>query len=794
MPATATINTDGSSTQGSRILDVVRQFQELDENWADDCRIVSEYYSGQVAESPQDQDTLGLTDHANFAVGKAGMVRAKEETLAAFVKPHRLLHATFRDHPGTAIEKKSAEGKMNKAIDRMLREWDLILIDEFTQMVDRHVMHGDAVMMFPPEDEGWRPFNAKILTDADAPQNAHDDNFMRWAVYTDLQIGDALTAIATGQEGWTSQAEKFIRSLWKRRYDSVDSKTGQKASFVSTFDDMFSMVEHISPEEWATQGRVGANLCEFFNSRFRCFFYYQKDFTNPEEDGIPVDLYIVARVQPKLREEDDWYDGDPLLYARKGAYSDVKHAIVDFVLDTKLGVTDPSWSTISGLAHTQYNADRFTNLLLSSQVNNSIWRNMNLFQVEDHTDVKMIQKFLKKGLKDGSVIPAGASYVDKSKTGGNPAEMLEMIRFLQLQANAQAVNLTGQSAAPEGELRVQAAHRQQFESRTVSNRGALFAGKMRVLVQEIGRRIARELQFGEFFGRQEQQIDRLRKELKRLKVDISLITEENLVITYSKLTGDGDPIARRERINEMIARIGLVPATARNGVLRTWFAEVMDDWELADEVYEEAEEREPEQLERALKKAADMMDLGVPHQVTQEDVPEPQLQVLVPLMDQMAQRATQDGMFRDQRDLNGFIAIGQYAANLALVLDQRGQKDLANQFMAEIQRISTMANGPANNLQAHREAQQDPRAQIEQGKLQLAAAREQREERTFQHKQAKDGAQHFAKSQQQEFNQMAQTRRIITEEERLRLEQQRAQQDAINVQMKRLDDRERNQS
>lgn len=782
------IGKNGEHTQGSRIMSLINDWQEDDVDWAHDCAIVSQYYSGDVAETEEDQDTLGLVDHANYRVGKETIEKARDETLAAFTKPHRLATIKYYDFDGTPVEKKSAESRVTKVVDQLLRDWDLSFAHEFAQMVDRHVMHGDAVMMFPPEDEGWRPFNARIITDRDAPQNTQDDNFARWAVYSDLQIGEALTSIAKERDGWMTGAKQFIKGLWERRYDGIDSKSGLGASFVSTFDDMFSMVEHISPEEWATNGETGKNLCEFYNSRFRVFYYYQKDFSNPEE-GIPVDLYIVARVQPRFNGEEDtsWYKGDPLLYARKGAYEKVEHAIVDFVLDTKLGVDHPTWSTIGGLGHTNYNADRFSNLLMSSMVNHAIDMNTQLYEIGDAADHREIEKFIKEGYQANSIIPAGASYVDKSKSGGSIGDTITAISFLRQQANSSAVGHTGRSLASPDELRVNAVDRQQQDLRTASNRGVLFARKLRILVQEIVRRLAREIEFGEYFGRQEKQVQRLIKELKRQNVDLLYFTEENINVSYSKLTGDGDPQQRRARVNEMVARIGLVPAEARNDVLRAWFAEVMDDWELADEVYENAEELEPGQQERAISKAADMMRLGIPQVVTKEDVPETQLQTLLPILDGMAQRATAAGAFGSQEELTGFMAIGQYAARLASTLDQRGQKDLANQFMAELQRISTMAQGPANNLQRQQESQQDPKLLIDQGKLDLSVRNQALKEAEFGYRQQKDATVQQAKDRQQGFNEFVQSRRVLTEEERLQLDRLNAERDRADKELERFE-------
>ena len=783
-----TLNSNGTKSQGSRLLDLVQDWQEQDEDFSQDCAIVSSYYSGKIMETAEDQDTLGLTDHSNYLIGRQGLIKAKEETLAAFLNPQRLMWFTLEDYDGTPNEKLLQERKTTKAIDDFVRKEDPRFLPEIEKMVDRHVAHGDSVLMFPPEGDGWMPFHAKILTDADAPQNPHDDNFQRWAVYADLQIGDALSAISSGQEGWTEDAEKFIKDLWERRYDAVSQRDGLRGTYVSTFDDMYSLVEHVSPEEWAAQGSTGQNLCEFYNSKFRCFFVYIKDFSDPTS-GVPVDYYIVARFEPRSTAEDRKPpSGDPLLYKKKAAYSDVGHAIVDFVLDVNIGVDTPSWSTIKGLGHVNYVADRLTNLLLSSMVNSAVDKNTPLIEVADQADVKMLEKFIKDGYRANSIIPAGANFVDKSKNGTSVGESLNMIGYLQKQANANSVGFTGQSDPVEGELRVQSASRQNNDTRTASNRGVRLAQKIRALCKETGRRILAEIEDTSFYGRTHKATEELRDELKRLKVETEWFYPENVVVDYAKLTGNGDPVARRASIDRKIQNIGLIPAEARNSVITEWLAENEDDWDRAEKLMEFAEEAAPEQEAMALSKAADMLQILVVIPVTKEDVPERQLPKFIEVADGMVGRAVQAGQFQSEQEFQGLLTIGQHAILLIQKLEERGQKDLAQSFFTEVQRISTEANEPRNNMLAAQEAQQDPKQEVEQVKLQLAAQKEDREERTFQHKQTKDESQQQNKDRQQQFNETITARRLINEDDRLRLEQQKTQTKAQQDYQKLLQD------
>jgi len=775
----------GVRTQGSRIRDICHSWQEESYDWDTDCVLVSDYYSGKIAETPDDQDVLGLVDHGNFMIGRKGLIQAREETLAAFLKPRELINFKLLDHDGTEVEKAYQAGVLTKVIDDHIRKEDPMFMAEVEENIDRQIAHGDALMMFPPRGEGWRPYAGKILTDADAPQNPSDDGFNRWAIYGDLQIGDALSAISNGQAYWEDTAEKFIRDLWKRRYDIADNKKPEdEGAYVSTFDSALNLVESISPVEWQDHGTLGLNLTEFYNTRFRVFYYFQKDFT--EADKTPVDMYIVARVQPRSRAEDDaTYEGDPLLYAHKGAYPSVESCIVSFVLDSNIGVDSPSWNTIKGLGHVNYQADRWTNLLLSSMVNSAVDKNTPLLEVADHADVKMLEKFVKDGYRANSIIPAGANYVDKSKQGVQVGEALNMLGFLQNQANANAISSTGVSEGQSGELRVQALNRQQNDSRTASNRGELLSRRIRAICVEVAHRIIDELQSPSFTGREGASIDRLRDKLKEAKIDMAWVTNKNVVADYSRLVGDGDPQVRRQISAELIQNIGLIPAEKRSGVLQEWYAGITGDWQKAVELYAEEESPSPDQQALALDKASAMMVTGVAYPVTKRDVPETQLPLLLQVGQSQVDAAVQIGQFESQQQIDGLTAIGQHSVLLAQVLEQRGQRDLAKTFMNEIQRLSTEAQEPINNFLQAQEAKQDPKLEMQQAELQLKAAREDREERTFGHKQQKDAAQIQGKQRQDGVNEVLNTRRLLVEEDRIALEKQKAQQKAFEDQSKR---------
>lgn len=720
-------------TRGHAILDRCEDWQEGFFTWDEDCRMVSSFYSGKKVETEEDEDTLGLVQHANYQTGRQRIQQAKEEELASFLNVRTLMRFRLKQYdpslPPTA--KKQAEEIFTKIVDKLVREKDTKLLYELDLMSDRKTIHGDPVMIYPPEGEGWRPFFGKLLTDSDAPQNVHDDNFFRWAIYADLQIGEVLQAIANDELGWTKQAKPFLKAIFDKRYKSHNPEEEDS----SYFNDALSMVRDLSPEEYAEEGgHVGEYLDTFCTHTLKVFHFYEKDFSDPS-NGVPVDLSIVARVDPDWgTEEDDTSLPDPMLYYQKAAYPSVKNCIYDFVADANLGVLDKTWTTIKGLGHLNFTPDVMINRLVSSMNNQAIDQNTPLWEVATDADIRKMEKWINQGYGANTLIPQGLSFADKSKQGMNIRDAIQVIGQLQSLSSENAIAQAIQSEAPRDELRINAGNRHQRDARVANNRSKIDTQKKNLFFGEMGRRIAQDLTQRDFDGEAGEQMEWLRSELTNEGVQWEYFFPDNVEITYSRLNGDGDPEQRLQIASVALQNIGLIPPDQRNEVLMEWWAALTGDWEQAERFYGRKDGEAPtDQVVKAMSKAGAMMELGQPFPIEDDDVPEQQLPVLVGILEKVKNEAVQVGYFEPAK-AQGAIAVGQHAMLLVQRLEQIGQKQIANFFGQEIQRISTEARAPIANMQKRQEAMQDPSNQIDQAKLQLQAQAEQRKGLEFQEK------------------------------------------------------------
>lgn len=725
------------ATRGHRILDMCERWQDSSHDWDQDCQHVSAYYSLKKMETEEDQQTAGLVQHHNYGIGRDVLKTAKDEEFAFFEAPRVLMNFRLKKFDGSELEKERHEREFSRLVDQMVRENDPMFLDELEDMCDRKTLHGDVVMCWHPEGEDWRPFHGKILTEPDSPQNPYDDNFMRWAIYQEIQISDALEGIANDEPGWTDQAKPFLKAFYKAKMKELESEG-------LSFEQILTSLRRDSPEEYdffaggggTYRGYNGpeewdAVTRNFYSSTLKVFYLYEKDFSKSEEGRVPINLSIVSRVELlKGKKEDGAVLPDPLLYYMEEAFEDVTRAIHEFIQDSSLGVKDKTWNTIKGLGHLNYEADRMVNFLTSSMVNSGIDRNTPLWEVGDGSDTRKIEQFIKNGFQAYSLIPEGLRIQDKQKIGMSIGDSITAIQSIQGISQRNAIGQTGQSQAPSDELVFNAQRRSAQDTRVSNNRGRGNSRKILRFLKELGRRICQEITEQNFDGRPKRQIEALIKELNDAAIRWEWFFPENVVVTYPRLSGDGDPNLRRQIANENVSQIGIFPPESRQGILVEWYASRTDDWDKAEEIFMN-QEASASQVTMAMDKLATMMVLGNPVPPVRDDVPESQIPVMLQFMVSQVQQGNQQGAFTPQQ-YQGMVAIGQHVMQLISLMEQTGQTQAANTFAQELQRISVEAQGPANALQQQQQANQSPELQMEARELALKERAQQLKEASFE--------------------------------------------------------------
>lgn len=769
-----------SDGRGMKIHDQCEQWQRSSKDWDHDCATVGSYYSGRKSETEEDEDTLGLVHHSNYLIGRDQILKAKDEELAFFEAPRNLMNFRLKQFNGSPREKKRQEQRFTKIVDRAVRELDDTFMYEVAQLADRKAVHGDAVIGWPPEGEDWRPFCAKILTEKDAPQNPYSDNFMRWAMYSTIEMSEVLEGVANKQQGWTKQAKKFLKAYYKK----VSKQTKEGGT---TFDQVLVMIRNQSKEELSSSGN--SDVWDFYSSTLKVFYFYEKDFSKADEGKVPVNLSIVSRVEFLESKEDDKPAlPDPLLFQHEGAFDDVQHAIHSFVQDSNLGVADPTWHTIKGLGHLNYEADRMVNILTSAMVNSSIDRNTPLFQMgSDGSDPKEIQEFIRDGYQAYSMIPSGIEFADKSKMGMSIGDSISAIQNLQSIAARNSTPHTGQSDTPKDELRINAARRHQQELKVANNRGRQNSRMVARFVRELGRRICEDLKDESFKGRARRQIDAIKSECDQDRVQWEYFFPENVEITYTRLTGDGDPELRRQIASERMKNIGVYSPEKRKEVLIEWSVSLDGDWEKAEQDFEGDGSPSADQQAIALDKMATMMTLGIPTPITVEDVPESQVPVMIQYLQMLVQQGEQRGAFTPEED-KGVITIGQHSLQLIDLIKEQGATQVAQVFETDLQRVLTEAQGPSNNLQAQQEAQNDPAQEKEMRELELKERNQQLNEAKFEVDVQKSVARQGGQDRRAQFNEYQQNSRLALERTKA---EHKEEMDKAAIDLKRQQDQQK---
>ena len=776
-------------------MDLCEEWQCDFHKWDKDCALVSQYYSGKKMETPEDEDVLGLVTHHNYQFGRETINRAKEETFSFWTTPRLLMQFRLKTFNGSPREKKKIEERFSTIVDKLVRKRDSQFMFEMEELADRGTLHGDAVLCFHPQGQDWRPFQAKIITDKNSPQNPHNDNFFRWAVYHELEMGAALEGIANDEPGWTKAAKPFLEAVFNKRYNYPE------VNGHSHFDAALTMYRNESPEEW--DGDLGNDLSSFCETNLKTFYYFEKDFSKAKDGKIPVDLSIISRVEGITSHDGKQVKSsdlpDPLLFHEKDVYDSSLRAIHDFIQDSNLGVQDKNFTTIKGLGHLNYTANRMVNILNSSLINSAIEANTVTFQfTEGGGDQRKLEDFVKNGYKAYSILPAGLDFAQKPKLNLGANESIAAIRHIESLGAANAVSQTGQSQGTRDELRVNAAQRHQQDQKIANNRGRVYSMKIERAVSEMGMRICEGLTQDAYDGRAKRDMDWLKEEMKLQEVDWSWFQTDNIEIHYPRLNGDGDPEKRFQIVSEQMRNIGVYSPEKRPEILRDWHAALTDNWQEADEFF--LQDGPPaDQQALAMDKAATMMTLGQVVPTTKNDVPEAQIPVLLGLLQQQVDIGTQQGAFTPQQ-YQGGLAIGQHIAQLILTMEQQGSRQSAQIFSAELQRISTEAQGPANNLKAQQEQQQDPKAIAALQDSELKQRKQNLEEQKFGldieksqlRQQGQDRRQQFNEYMQQSNLAAGESKQVHKEEidsAKLEIERLRAELDAAKVAIKANNDR-----
>jgi len=364
------------------------------------------------------------------------------------------------------------------------------------------------------------------------------------------------------------------------------------------------------------------------------------------------------------------------------------------------------------------------------------------------------------------------NFADKTKIGQSVGEAYQIMNLIQQSSNVNAIGFTGDSPSPRDELRVNAERRGQTDEKISNNRGRQFSRRADRFCKETMRRIIRDIHHREFEGEDRASIDKLRSDLMGAGVSIEYFTEHNTKSSYSRLIGGGDPNRRIAIVQELVNGIQFIPGEHRAGILKERFAAITDDWEWADEVYSQSTEGQADQQTVALTKTASMFALGTPYPVVSDDVPQIQIPIVFQALRIKISVASQSpgGAFKPE-DVPGFVAVGQYAQQLIIKLEEIGEKELANQYVQELQSISKEAEGPLQNLQQQSgQGEVTPEMQIKAQELEL-------KRQTIAGKQQAAQFNQERAIRKDNFNEFQKSRSTLQQDDRIEIEKRREERE-----------------
>lgn len=195
----------------------------------------------------------------------------------------------------------------------------------------------------------------------------------------------------------------------------------------------------------------------------------------------------------------------------------------------------------------------------------------------------------------------------------------------------------------------------------------------------------------------------------------------NVKVTTSRAAGDGNTIKRAMANASLMSRLSLFSAEAQQVILRRVTAEETEDYDFAETVVPYEPSRDTNQVVVATQENDTMDKQGIINYVpplNKDDLDPIHLDEHMRSMSADLARAKVRPW--DQVDLAAFMVKGSHCAiHIQKLQANDANKELANQYMQQLQKIAKQGQEFANNLNKQNESASAQMSQKEQADLQL---------------------------------------------------------------------------
>ena len=698
-----------------------------DDQWdAEDRATIAAFYNGRPTMSPGEAGERGISEIRNHLFGFDSLNQAKEQISAIYSKSPTLLKVKLMGGPpeNRLWASEQVQTCLNRAIKRSGR-----MKPHFKGLGGEIVLFGSGMLTFrDPYD--WCPRMTRPYVPRGTGTSPEDVPYAIIPDYLTVKELSDYLKMAEGEQRGGGDARWNTRNL-RDAIRTLTDNTGVEGSwgYLGEANTPADTAEYNDQED----------MTESEHARVQLPVYYIYS-SNPDREGVPFDMTLVARYTAKQIDEATRRNRslEVELFHQDEYFDTAKDFLHTFFLDCNIG--GPSqWHRTMGLGRLNYDSDVDVEEFFNAAMQGSKENLRRLYQVGTGADTETIERWL-AGEYWSNVMPEGLKLQEQPKTSNFEGAFTTMNMLQQLSKKNAAGSITnmGGGKAQTNELEVQALERQGRNATALSNR-------MNDIYEDFDN--LAQVQFLRFTNPGILPVDKGYDEIKFFQnkmeqygIPLEMLRETrdgelvNVEIKYNRVSGDGDRV-REIMVNQMLlSRMHMFPPESQKIILRRVTALETQDWELAEELVPTMDVPDSNQVGRANQEANTAFLQGKTPTINADDLHVVHIPEHLASMQAFVNMGQQDPEGWSIQDVIGFRALGGHVfAHIQAVGQNPEAKELARHFEGQLQEIAKAGDELANNAMQKMQAQQQqgqPLSQKEQAELTLKSQKLQLETRS----------------------------------------------------------------
>lgn len=718
---------------GNRVLSITNQMRYDAWNFDKDCAQLLRHYNGGALDVQDDQvNGNPRQSRANLLLGHKFLSRPIEQLTATYDDGLGFIEAKVHNPALQPSRRVIVEQVLNRCLNETVQKSER-LYWPYRANVQDAVIYGIG-MLYRDDPYDWAPKYGRAYFPWNAPADITDDRFTDWCFLGSLNLTEIIAKLDRAKKAkdadaplhWDAKALGTIAETIAKRHAGNGNMTVWQPI---NYDNPIAWQEWVQTQSWGASAL--ATACPVV-------WYFCKRF-DKGEDKRPIDIYCVSRwgetqtvtgnqLKYNAPQNENGTPTPPYgnnLFHHECIFEDIRECFFPFQLSCMMG-GEPLMRRVMGLGFLMYDLDIRIQTSIANMFDAMDFDFSPLFQATDSQSEMELQELSGTAIRPYDVLPTGAKFMEKPKSGRPYNSVLELVGLLSNEMGSQAQAFHGGGEFENkgrAELEVQVLERQQQLVTALRLRMGDFIRRGDPLATAIGEVIVNKDDLIDCDMAWPQ-----REALKTLLEENGVEWSEvhgHARFGMRRPPGHGDPTValRRAQQTEVLAR-GISPQ-AHQIALRNLVAAVNgNDMELALQLVPEDRQDDGWQAQQAMLQCASCLTTLMPAPVLPTDNPMAHVPVEFQVVQNQYSLAAQQQKWTVQQQ-RGFEAL---VAHLAADLRQLGafNPDLARKVQREIDgMVRRAASFEVVQLQPQIDPVDAAKLQLGQAKLQLTAQQQQ---------------------------------------------------------------------